>query len=885
MEGRLLLATFTVVNTADSGPGSLRQAILEANAAAGADAIAFNIPGAGVRTIALTSALPEITGPVTIDGYTQPGARPNTQAVGNDAVLLIELNGFDVVPGVLGGGLTLAAGNSTVRGLVVNRFRSGAAIPIFVRSDNNIIEGNFIGTDPAGNTSLRNLAGIVVESGAGNRIGGTTPAARNVISGNGVETRVGNITVGLFGPNPGPGPSGTVIQGNYIGTNAAGTARLQGVTTEGTGIVILSGTGTVIGGSDASDGAQDGVVAARNVISGSFGGIDVSNPGIVRNTTIQGNFIGTDATGMVALGLGHGITPNGGGDTVIGGTDPGAGNVISGNTGLGILGGGGRGSLTVQGNLIGTDVTGTRALGNSQTGIGFGFTAGQLAPNDRIIIGGVGAACNVISGNLEEGIRVAGDTTGTVLVQGNFVGVQIDGQSPLGNGRDGIFASRPVTIGGLAAGEGNVIAHNGRNGVAVNPVNIPGAPTIGVAILGNAIFSNGSLGIDLGIDGPTPNDPGDTDVGANNLQNTPVLTSVTTGGGTTTVRGTLNSTPNTIFTIEFYANSVPDPAGLNEGQTFLGRLTEVRTDGSGNASFTFTTATAVPAGQVITATATDPAGNTSESFVQGALVGGGPPAANADVSVVVTAAPNPATAGQDVTFTITVTNAGPAPAPDVRLTGTLPAGVTFISATGGVTPVAGVLTFNLGTLAGGAGATVTLVVRPTAAGSITSTATVTVGVTDPNPANNSATATTTVGSPGGDTTGPTVVALQRFGFHVRPTRLVLTFSEDLDPARAANLANYRLVAAGRDRRFGTRDDLVIGLRSASYDPAARAVTLSPNRRLSLFQTFQLTAIGTGPRGLTDRAGNLLDGDGDGRPGGDFVARFGRGALAGPVGAG
>lgn len=158
LEDRLAPATFTVVNTLDTGAGSLRQAILDANAAPGADLIDFNIPGAGVQTIAPASGLPTITDPVTIDGYTQPGASPNTLAVGNDAVLRIELDGSGA--GHAAYGLRIFGGNSTVRGLVINRFANDG---IWLWSQANVIEGNFVGIDPTGTQGQGNrFSGIAI---------------------------------------------------------------------------------------------------------------------------------------------------------------------------------------------------------------------------------------------------------------------------------------------------------------------------------------------------------------------------------------------------------------------------------------------------------------------------------------------------------------------------------------------------------------------------------------------------------------------------------------------------------------------------------------------------------------------------------------------------
>lgn len=181
--------TFVVNNVFDPGSGTcdvigctLREAIDAANANPGADIINFNIPGAGVQTITLSSSLPSIDDPLTIDGYSQPGASANTLAIGNDAVLLIEVSGDNSF-----GGLFVEADDCTIRGLVLNRC-SGQGIDLgFANAISNaLIEGNFIGTNPAGTADLgHGLSGIVVESATDCLIGGTTPGARNLISGNG----------------------------------------------------------------------------------------------------------------------------------------------------------------------------------------------------------------------------------------------------------------------------------------------------------------------------------------------------------------------------------------------------------------------------------------------------------------------------------------------------------------------------------------------------------------------------------------------------------------------------------------------------------------------------------------------------------------------------
>ncbi len=169
-----------------------------------------------------------------------------------------------------------------------------------------------------------------------------------------------------------------------------------------------------------------------------------------------------------------------------------------------------------------------------------------------------------------------------------------------------------VIGGGFNANNANTIAHNGGDGVAVV---ITTGPSIKKGIIRNSIYSNAGLGIDLGNNGVTPNDPSDGDTGPNTLQNYPVLTSVSTNGGQTTISGTLNSTPNTSFYLEFYSSQTADPTGFGEGQTYLGALSNVTTDGSGNATFMAILPVIPPAGHsVISATTTDNAelANTSE---------------------------------------------------------------------------------------------------------------------------------------------------------------------------------------------------------------------------------------------------------------------------------
>lgn len=665
-------ATFHVTATADNGdnnnptPGSLRKAIIDANNNPGADVIDFQIlPAGGVQTISPPSPLPVINDSVTIDGYTQPGASKNTLANGNDAVLMIELDGTNAGSGFNGIGLDLVKGSTTIRGLVINRFSyQGIAIYGFLGgSIGNTIEGCFIGTDPTGTIALPNLVtGIYINTSSDNLIGGTAPEARNVISANG-DSKGNGQGILLAGGNGLP-VSTTIIQGNYIGTNAAGTAA---VGKQGTGMSLSGTKDTTVGGSGAG---------ARNIISGNARGIDttetdhsliqgnyigtdfsgtvaignkyagirlfnspnntiggsaagarniisatVSGPGISFQTkgstgnVVQGNYIGVDVSGSIAFANDNGIAVEysglgGPSNTKIGGAGAGEGNVISGNKYFGISLSNGANGNTIQGNLIGTNADGTVKVANGDPANTNGGGISLFMGSGDLIGGTVTGARNIISGNYGYGVRIAGVST-SELVQGNFIGVDVNGAA-LGNKGAGVYITEGQNngIGGATTGAGNIIAFNGMGGVIIHQTT-----DVGNAISGNAIYSNVAnlgvgLGIDLGFNGVTKNDAGDSDSGPNNLQNFPSLTSATVNGGNTIIQGTLNSTANTQFRVEFFANLVVDPSLNGEGQFFLG-ATNVATDATGNAAIN-AVLPGLPAGQFISATATDPSGNTSE---------------------------------------------------------------------------------------------------------------------------------------------------------------------------------------------------------------------------------------------------------------------------------
>ena len=356
---RLLAPLFLVTNTNDSGPDSLRQAILNANANPGLDTIDFAISGPAQYIITLASALPAITDPIVLDGSSQTGFAGTP---------LIQINGV----GLSGDGLILGAGStgSTVKDLDIYHF-SGAAIHLL--SNKNVVQGNYLGTDVTGTAAgPGNSQGVLIDTNAsGNTIGGTGAGAGNVVSGNSSD----GIDISS---------DGNFVQGNKIGTNAAGTAVLgngiPGAALGGAGVRFFGGTSNTV---------------ANNVISGNDNEGIFIHPG-GNHEMVLGNFIGTNAAGTAALGNGlDGIALlQSAGNTI-------CGNVISGNgdpfrtaatTRNGIKLFGSDGNL-IQANLIGTDATGERAVPNSADGI-------LIDESFNNTIGGteIGAG-NVISGN------------------------------------------------------------------------------------------------------------------------------------------------------------------------------------------------------------------------------------------------------------------------------------------------------------------------------------------------------------------------------------------------------------------------------------------------------------------------------------------------------
>lgn len=450
------------------------------------------------------------------------------------------------------------------------------------------------------------------------------------------------------------GADGITVVGNFIGTDVTGT--MTGFGNGGVGIFITSDL-NVIGGAGTD----------QNLISGNASdGININNGS---QNTIAGNWIGIDVTGASALGNGDdGIQLSSADTNFIGDAASGLGNVISANGGYGVqVVGGSASDNAITSNLIGLNAAGTGALTNADDGIRI-----SSAP-DTTIGGSTDNARNVIAApSGRAGIDLTGSAATGTVIQGNYIGTDINGTTRLTAGSFGIsvFDVANTTIGGTDSGAGNVVAGYSVTGLhlssnmsgstvqgnfigtdtsgaldlttgfygiglqnSISNVTIGGTasdagnviayhsqngikiwPTAGtgLAIQQNQIYGNGQLGIELDATGVTDNDTGDGDSGPNNLQNFPVLTSAATNGSRIAVRGSLNSTAATTFRLEFFANATADISGHGEGERYLG-FVDVTTDaGTGDATFLRIFSAAVAAGEFITATATDPSQSTSE---------------------------------------------------------------------------------------------------------------------------------------------------------------------------------------------------------------------------------------------------------------------------------
>jgi len=670
---------YSVTNTSDSGAGSLRQAITDANSNADFSTITFNIAGCpgGVCTINLTNDLPDITTPVFIDGLTQSGA----SCPDNQRIILSRVGGTN--------GLHLSgagSSNSSIRGLKI----TGSGI-IGIRmssSSNNVLTCNHVGVGTAGSTFDSFNMGVYVNNGANNRIGTNGDGIFDALERNVIAAVNGAVTIDSAGG------TGNLVAGNYLNMNSAGTSAIVataygggGDTTTFWGIRIQPNANSNV------IGANSGMVnptAARNVIAARLNSYGVYL-NAVSNTLVAGNYIGVNAAGTdlstvnSPAWLGgamytYSVYISGGSNNVIGyftSSLPAADqrNVISGSAQyqVFILNGS---NHHVAGNYIGTNAAGTGTTNNGAGTVGV-LTSGTansvigtngdgtndalegnvITGNRQYEIYSINGSNNRVSGNIVglnpagtsvphsyaiSGIYI-GDSTGSQIgTNGDGISDALEGNIISGGGATGVYFN--IGSGNVLAGniiglnkaktaalphalgvdifnspnnrigsnndgtsddlEANVIAGNTVRGINVDTA------TIGTRINRNQIYNNTDLGIDLNPTGVTANDLGDGDTGANNLQNTPVLTSVTNGGDT--VSGTLNSTASRLFRLEFFGSPSCTTAVNRTGQVYLGAGTTT-TDGSGNATFSIS-GLSTPAGMsAVTATATDTVtGDTSE---------------------------------------------------------------------------------------------------------------------------------------------------------------------------------------------------------------------------------------------------------------------------------
>ena len=453
-------ATFIVDNLGDVddlGPAAattntLRKCIRLANANPGVDNINFNILGVGPFVINRVTNV-DITGPVIIDGFTQPGAVVGAPLI---EITFIGNNALTLVNGSAG---------STITGLVVYGGNRGIYI---IDSDNNTIRGNFVGTNRTGTaigTPIINWNGIQIENSQNTTIGGLGGAAdRNIISG-----------INEAGVHISTSSAGTKIYGNYIGTGINGTTAIPNVQR---GISLLSGSdNTEIGGATA---------AHRNIISGNAQrGINVNESDDV---IIQNNYIGTDATGNGALGnTEQGIVIE---NLSLRATI--SNNIIGSNGQQGVSINGSNYPI-IKGNRIGLGLNGTTQLGNGQQGLNF---ENVFKP----IIGGTTLTeRNYVSNNRNIGIRLF--NADSVVIKGNYIGLNEAGDTDYGNTEHGIWmngSDNPI-IGGGEAGARNIISGNNQMGLfmelSINPTIIDNY--IGTNSTGSAAIGNGGQGVFL----------------------------------------------------------------------------------------------------------------------------------------------------------------------------------------------------------------------------------------------------------------------------------------------------------------------------------------------------------------------------------------------------
>ncbi|WP_435018104.1 hypothetical protein TA3x_000049 [Tundrisphaera sp. TA3] len=900
VEARQLMATFSVTVTGDAGAGSLRQAILDSNASPGQDTISFAIPGAGPHSIAPLTDLPTISDPTVLDATTQPGYAGTP---------VIEINGsLDASP-TIRTGLTVAAPNTTVRGLAINRF-NGYGIDI-QNAIGGTIAGNAIGTDPSGTLALGNRTGGIrtLESRA-LAIGG--PAARdgNTISGNAGD--------GIFVANSSGQPTGIAILGNRIGTDPAGTLVLPN-----------SGNGVLV----EASGVQVGGVApgqANIIANNGFNGVQIGSFSFQSNRTsnpIRGNSIfANDALG-IDLG-GNGVTSP---DSFGTGFGPNRLQAFpSVNAAFPSAGGAG---TTVEGRLVstpnatftidfyGNDTAGRSGYGQGRRYLGsaqatanadgnadFAPTLPVAVPPGQLITAtatdGDGntsefslarsvtptaqANLSVSIFDFPDPVLVRGDLAYTVTVVNNgptrATGVTLTDALPAG----ATFLSATTSQGTFAVADGVLTAGLGelRTGEFAT-VRITVRPTAEGTITTTATVradqADPEAGNNTATATTTVNPPTPADLVVYSFAATAPL-NVGEDQLYTVVVG--NNGPNPVAGGVTLIDTLPEGAAFVSASVSQGTFSVA--DGiltanlgdlqrGGNAVVQITVRPTIPGrftnkAVVVGAQADQNALNNTSTLEQLVSV------AFADLSVSAVALPNPPQQGRPLTYTFNVRNPGPGDSTATTLIDELDPGVTFVSATssqGTATASGGIVTANLGTIIAGQSAQVTIVVIPSVIGVISNTATIRADQPDFNPADNVVTTTSTVVS---EVTPPTILAQRLIATRTAVTGVVLTFSEAMNPDQVEALNNYQVRPSNAD---GVARGAPVAIASARYDARRRTVTLTFARPLPLGRFYALTANGVGASGLVDPSGNVLDGDLNGLPDGIFQATIGRGTISRP----
>ncbi|UUO09290.1 choice-of-anchor D domain-containing protein [Blastopirellula sp. J2-11] len=427
----------------------------------------------------------------------------------------------------------------------------------------NSISGNKIGTDASGTVAIANGSnGVIILSGSHHNLVGTNSGdgLYNAMEGNLIS---GNQNCGIIIR----GSSENWISGNRIGTDSTGAIALSN---GNYGVVLdTASTNNIVGtnGDGVSDDGEANVISGNGAPGSNVSGVFLNSTGTTNNI-VAGNLIGTDATGTYAVpNAKYGVWIYGGAqNNIIGTNGNGVGdaaerNIISGNGSVGVRLEGSVPGNRIAGNYIGTDISGSYAVANVNTGVN---TNGAVGTN---YIGtnsdGVSDSLerNLISGN---GAGIYLDATSSFIIAGNWIGLDAVGDPTIGNTGKGVWiddSSSNNRIGSNMDGvrdddEANWIGGNGGDGVAVTS-----SGSTGNLIRRNRIFKNGGLAIDLADNGVTNNDTFDWDSGPNALQNFPTISSV----GASSVSGSLSSSGSRTFYLDLYGGYRPGDASAYLG--------------------------------------------------------------------------------------------------------------------------------------------------------------------------------------------------------------------------------------------------------------------------------------------------------------------------------